>query len=47
MYQGSRATRLQRLHVVLDADDRVGEAIEESGGQPAAAGLHHALQLAA
>src|SRR6185312_2907496 len=40
------ASRLQRLHVVLDTDDSVCEPIQEPGGQALTARLHHSLELA-
>ena len=45
MYQGSRASGLQRLHVVLEADDGIGQTVDEARRQDVHARLHHALEL--
>src|SRR5213082_3525478 len=42
---GVRASRLHRLHVVLEADDRVREPVHEARRQHVNAGLHDAPQL--
>ena len=42
---GIGAPGLQRLHVVLDAHDRIGETVDEARRQHVHARLHDALQL--
>ena len=42
---GIRAPRLQRLHVVLDADDGVRQPVDVARRQHVDARLHHALEL--